>query len=54
MIGIDLLDRLLTFNHRRRPTAAEALSKLAEDDDDDVIVSKLTLYFSSPFFPRFA
>ena len=53
MIGIDFLDRLLTFNHRTRPTAADALGKLAEDDDD-VIVSKLTLYFSSPFFPRFA
>ena len=51
MKGVALLDRLLTFNHRTRPTAAEALGKLAEDDDDDVIVSKLTLYFSSPFFP---
>ena len=27
-IGIDLLDRLLSFDHRQRPTAVEALGKL--------------------------
>jgi hypothetical protein len=27
IIGVDLLDRLLSFDHRKRPTAVEALSK---------------------------
>jgi hypothetical protein len=29
IIGIDLLDRLLSFDHRVRPTAEEALGKLS-------------------------
>jgi hypothetical protein len=28
IVGVDLLGRLLSFDHRARPTAAEALGKL--------------------------
>jgi hypothetical protein len=30
VIGVDLLDRFLSFDHRKRPTAAEALGKLLQ------------------------
>ena len=53
MTGVDLLDRLLSFDHRIRPTAEEALGKISEDTDP-FIACKSILYFSSSIFRTFA
>jgi hypothetical protein len=49
IIGVDLLDRLLLFDHRIRPTAAEALGDLLQQILE-FILSIWKLYFSSSIF----